>query len=58
IQYYHKRWQQENTEENFFKWLDRGGGKDLSLPECARDQLEAEVRINLSYVTNSYLLVI
>lgn len=42
LKYYHKRWQQEDTEENFFKWLDRGGGKDLSLPECSRDKLESE----------------
>ena len=24
--------------------LDHGGGKDLSLPECSREQLEKEVR--------------
>lgn len=27
--------------------LDRGDGKDLSLPECPRQQLEEEVRITL-----------
>ena len=27
--------------------LDRGGGKDLSLPECPREQLEKEVRLHL-----------
>ena len=58
-QYYHRRWLREDTVDNFFKWydvrsssvaevdcllrLDRGGGKDLSLPECPREQLEKEV---------------
>ncbi|CDO73493.1 hypothetical protein BN946_scf185013.g128 [Trametes cinnabarina] len=41
-QYYHARWQQEDTDENFFKWLDRGGGKNLSLKECPRERLEKE----------------
>ncbi|KAL7285111.1 hypothetical protein ACG7TL_000203 [Trametes sanguinea] len=41
-QYYHARWKQEDTDENFFKWLDRGGGKDLSLKECPRERLEKE----------------
>lgn len=26
--------------------LDRGGGKDLSLPDCPRQKLEEEVRIS------------
>lgn len=60
FQYYFRRWQEEDTEDNFFKWcatrrmdlsigflnssrLDRGGGKDLSLPDCSREQLEEEV---------------
>ncbi|KAL5495294.1 hypothetical protein ACEPAI_757 [Sanghuangporus weigelae] len=48
FQYYHRKWLEEDTEENFFKWLDRGGGKDLSLPECSREQLEKERIIYLS----------
>ncbi|CAE6525112.1 unnamed protein product [Rhizoctonia solani] len=48
IGYYHKKWQEEDTTENFFKWLDHGGGKDLSLPECSREQLEKERIIYLS----------
>ncbi|KEP53330.1 putative IQ calmodulin-binding motif protein [Rhizoctonia solani 123E] len=47
-QFYHKKWQEENTSENFFRWLDHGGGKDLSLPECSREQLEKERIIYLS----------
>ncbi|KAL5534268.1 hypothetical protein ACEPAG_730 [Sanghuangporus baumii] len=48
LKYYHRKWLEEDTEENFFKWLDRGGGKDLSLPECSREQLEKERIIYLS----------
>ncbi|KAL5535494.1 hypothetical protein ACEPAF_3588 [Sanghuangporus sanghuang] len=44
----HRKWLEEDTEENFFKWLNRGGGKDLSLPECSREQLEKERIIYLS----------
>ncbi|KAF7339540.1 hypothetical protein MSAN_02168500 [Mycena sanguinolenta] len=40
--WYHRRWQQEDTTENFFRWLDRGGGKSLSLEECPREQLDKE----------------
>ncbi|KAI0961891.1 hypothetical protein AcW1_000854 [Taiwanofungus camphoratus] len=45
---YHNRWRKDNTSENFFRWLDRGGGKDLSLRECPRAQLEKERIIYLS----------
>ncbi|KAJ7125666.1 hypothetical protein C8R43DRAFT_715047 [Mycena crocata] len=41
-QWYHRRWQQADTTENFFKWLDKGEGKSLSLEECSREQLERE----------------
>ncbi|KAF5355929.1 hypothetical protein D9756_004145 [Leucocoprinus leucothites] len=43
VQYYHKRWQEEDTRDNFFQWLDNGDGKDLSLNECPRERLEQEV---------------
>ncbi|KAJ3480712.1 hypothetical protein NLI96_g8150 [Meripilus lineatus] len=36
------RWEQDDTTENFFRWLDSGGGKTLSLKECPREQLERE----------------
>ncbi|KAF7436724.1 hypothetical protein PC9H_003557 [Pleurotus ostreatus] len=36
------KWVEEDTQDNFFKWLDKGAGKDLSLKECPRSQLEAE----------------
>jgi len=31
--------------------LDHGGGKDLSLPECSREQLEKEVQSLIISVT-------
>ncbi|KAF4622929.1 hypothetical protein D9613_001720 [Agrocybe pediades] len=46
--WYHKKWQEEDTNENFFKWLDYGGGKDLSLDECPRERLDKERIIYLS----------
>lgn len=48
VQYYHKRWQEEDTRDNFFQWLDNGDGKDLSLNECPRERLEQEKIIYLS----------
>ncbi|CAE6432773.1 unnamed protein product [Rhizoctonia solani] len=48
LKFYHRKWQEENTTENFFKWLDHGEGKNLSLPECSREQLEKERIIYLS----------
>jgi len=48
VKWYHRRWQQEDTTENFFKWLDKGGGKSLSLEACSREQLEKERIIYLS----------
>nr|GAT44123.1 predicted protein [Mycena chlorophos] len=48
LKFYHKVWREEDTTENFFKWLDHGGGKSLSLDECSREQLESEKIIYLS----------
>jgi hypothetical protein len=42
-QYYHKAWLASDTEDNFFRWLDRGDGKDLTMDECPRQRLEQEV---------------
>ncbi|KAJ7237921.1 hypothetical protein B0H12DRAFT_986286, partial [Mycena haematopus] len=49
--WYHRRWQQEDTTENFFRWLDKGGGKSLSLDECPREQLDKEASRSLSQRT-------
>ncbi|KAL1951560.1 hypothetical protein VTO73DRAFT_709 [Trametes versicolor] len=53
VKYYHDRWKHEDTKENFFRWLDRGGGKDISLKECPREQLEKE---RITYLSPSQRL--
>jgi hypothetical protein len=39
---YHEYWKSTDSHENFFYWLDYGGGKDVELPECPRDKLSRE----------------
>ena len=39
---YHAEWKKSDTHENFFYWLDHGGGKNLELPTVSRARLEAE----------------
>ncbi|KAG9051553.1 hypothetical protein FS837_004063 [Tulasnella sp. UAMH 9824] len=48
LKYYHRRWIEDDTKENFFQWLDHGGGKDLDLQQCPRERLESERIIYLS----------
>jgi len=48
LKYYHRSWLAASTQDNFFKWLDRGDGKNLSLDECPRERLEQERIIYLS----------
>lgn len=53
LKYYHKAWEDDDeSKENFYRWLDRGKGKDVSLPECSREQLEKE---RITYVACSSL---
>lgn len=42
LQVYHEDWQRSKTTQNFFTWLDHGGGKRLSLPGCSREALDRE----------------
>ena len=37
---YHARWKEDDTNENFFYWLDRGEGKDVEVDKCSRERLE------------------
>ena len=39
---YHKVWQDSETKENFFYWLDYGEGKDVDLPDRPRERLDEE----------------
>ncbi|KAG8906401.1 hypothetical protein FRB99_006996 [Tulasnella sp. 403] len=48
LKYYHRVWVDADTKENFFRWLDHGGGKDLDLQACPRERLEKERIIYLS----------
>lgn len=43
LKHYHAAWEKDTeTQDNFFKWLDEGSGKDLDLPECPRERLDGE----------------
>ncbi|VDB86478.1 unnamed protein product [Peniophora sp. CBMAI 1063] len=53
LKYYFAKWKEADTEDNFFNWLDNGGGKDLDLKECSREQLEKE---RIYYLTNEQRL--
>ncbi|GAA6021871.1 hypothetical protein JCM10207_004525 [Rhodosporidiobolus poonsookiae] len=48
LKYYHQKWNEEETEENFFHWLDEGAGKDVDLEQCPRSRLEKE---RITYLT-------
>lgn len=39
---YHNYWKTADTDQNFFYWLDYGGGKDIEVPECSRARLDKE----------------
>ncbi|GAA5937090.1 uncharacterized protein JCM15063_000153 [Sporobolomyces koalae] len=59
LKYYHQKWNDTDTNENFFHWLDEGGGKDLELDECPRSRLDKE---RITYLTaeqrESYRVVV
>lgn len=48
LKYYHKAWQDADTKDNFFQWLDQGDGKKISLDDCPRERLDSECVIYLS----------
>lgn len=48
LKYYHQAWQQADTRENFFQWLDEGEGKQVSIDDCPRERLDSECVIYLS----------
>jgi hypothetical protein len=39
---YHQVWQKEDTNENFFYWLDYGEGRFIDTPGCPRSRLDRE----------------
>nr|XP_019004765.1 IQ domain-containing calmodulin-binding protein [Kwoniella mangroviensis CBS 8507]OCF68226.1 IQ domain-containing calmodulin-binding protein [Kwoniella mangroviensis CBS 8507] len=48
MKYYFRKWKEAETQDNFFRWLDRGEGKDLDLEEMPRERLEKERIMYLS----------
>ncbi|WPH02093.1 IQ domain-containing protein IQM1 [Acrodontium crateriforme] len=59
LQIYHLEWQRSGTKENFFYWLDKGSGRQLSLPYCDRAQLDRErIRYLTKEERKDYLVVV
>ncbi|GAA5928981.1 hypothetical protein JCM3775_006700 [Rhodotorula graminis] len=42
LKHYHAKWNETDTNDNFFHWLDEGDGKELDLEVCPRRRLESE----------------
>lgn len=57
LRQYHAEWKKSDTKENYFYWLDYGGGKDIELDTCPRDRLEREKVRYLSREERQYYLV-
>ncbi|UNI23159.1 hypothetical protein JDV02_008994 [Purpureocillium takamizusanense] len=57
LRMYHEEWKKSDTNENFFYWLDYGGGKHIELDTCPRDRLEREQVRYLSREERQYYLV-
>ena len=39
---YHAVWKASDSDENFFYWLDKGEGRNVSLEKCPRERLDRE----------------
>ncbi|KAI8312842.1 hypothetical protein K4K61_009476 [Colletotrichum sp. SAR11_59] len=57
LRVYHEEWKKSDTNENFFYWLDYGGGKNVEMEACPRDRLEREQVRYLSREERQYYLV-
>lgn len=57
LRMYHAEWQKSDTKENFFYWLDYGGGKNIELDACPRERLDRERIRYLSREERQYYLV-
>lgn len=53
LQVYHEAWLREDTNQNFFYWLDHGAGRHLSLAGCSRETLDRE---RIRYLTTEQRL--
>ncbi|WYZ44170.1 hypothetical protein EsH8_VII_000606 [Colletotrichum jinshuiense] len=57
LRVYHEEWKKSDTKENFFYWLDYGGGRNVEMEACPRDRLEREQVRYLSREERQYYLV-
>ncbi|GJC88330.1 IQ domain-containing protein IQM6 [Colletotrichum liriopes] len=57
LRVYHEEWKKADTNENFFYWLDYGGGRNVEMEACPRDRLEREQVRYLSREERQYYLV-
>ncbi|KDN68511.1 putative IQ calmodulin-binding domain-containing protein [Colletotrichum sublineola] len=57
LRVYHEEWKKADTNENFFYWLDYGGGRNIEMEACPRDRLEREQVRYLSREERQYYLV-
>jgi hypothetical protein len=57
LRIYHEEWKKSDTNENFFYWLDCGGGRNIEMDACPRDRLEREQVRYLSREERQYYLV-
>ncbi|TID06493.1 IQ domain-containing protein IQM6 [Colletotrichum higginsianum] len=57
LRVYHEEWKRADTNENFFYWLDFGGGRNVEMEACPRDRLEREQVRYLSREERQYYLV-
>ncbi|GFZ42631.1 hypothetical protein JCM24511_00348 [Saitozyma sp. JCM 24511] len=48
LKYYFRRWKESDTQDNFFRWLDKGEGNKLDLEELPRERLDKE---RITYLT-------
>jgi hypothetical protein len=39
---YHNYWKTQDTDQNFFYWLDQGDGRNVDIPERSRARLDKE----------------
>ncbi|KAI3545696.1 IQ calmodulin-binding domain-containing protein [Colletotrichum abscissum] len=57
LRVYHEEWKKSDTTENFFYWIDYGGGKNVEMEACPRDRLEREQVRYLSREERQFYLV-
>lgn len=57
LKVYHEAWQQADTKDNFFYWLDHGEGRLVDIEVCPRETLDREQVRYLSREERAHYLV-